>query len=271
MPVLAGDLLRRKKEQVFVAGYEIDSTQSAGGSVAAGEDVFNFFGTEDTLADVTVNNGRLSLAVFDKKANNVILDVLTYKDPTNTADRRYNWEEIKDVSVWINRKEPDNLTYNRGSIYKNWLPVPGMTAGDVTGRGTRTFEGNCDVPLEFNQPVRGVKVRLRSGAGTTPNFQAEFDRSFLQIPGAETGIYAIQLFALNEQRVGSVAMPSKFEIEELAMTTSMFSGSGLALNLRQADLKILSWMTHAYVVGIYNRDSGVFPTVRQYGLLESIT
>ena len=183
LAVLSSDLLKRRKEHVFVGGYEIDSAQALQGSAAATEEVFSFFGTDDILADVTVNNGRVSITVFDKKANNNLLDALTRHDPTNTADKRYKWEDIKEVSVWVNRKETNNLTYNRGSFYGNWLPVPGMTSGEVTARGTRTLEGNCEIPLEYNEPIRGVKVKLRSGAGSTPNFQAEFDSAFLAVPG----------------------------------------------------------------------------------------
>lgn len=271
MPVLASDLVKRKKEQVFVGGYELDSVQALTGSVAAGEEVFNFFGTDDSLADVTVNNGRLSITVFDKKSNNTLLDVLTKLDPTGTFDRRYKWEDVSDVSVWVNRKNQANTQYDRGSLYKDWLPVPGMTAGDVTARGTRTLEGNCDSPQEFNQPIRGLKVRLRSGAGTTPNFQAEFPQVFKAVPGTDPATYAVQILALNEQRIGSGQLPSKFEVEDLAITAGMFSGAGAALNLRHADLNTLTWMTHAYVIGIYDKNLGLHPSVKQFGLLENVT
>lgn len=268
---LTSDLLKRRKEHVFAAGYELDSAQSLQGSTAATEEVFSFFGTDDILADVTVNNGRLALTIFDKKSNNNLLDAITRHDPTNTADKRYKWEDVKEVSVWINRKETDNLTYNRGSLYGNWLPVPGMTAGEVTARGTRTFEGNCEIPLEFNEPIRGVKVKLRSGSGTTPNFQAEFDRAFLAVPGISPTAYAVKIYAVNEQRIGTGFQPSFFDIEELTVTSGMFSGTGTGLNLRHADLSTLTWMTHAYVIGLYAKGAGVYPDIDQHGLLKNVT
>lgn len=269
--ILASDLLKRRKEQIFVGGYDIDTVQTFAGSVAAGEDVFSFFGTDAVLADVTVNNGRLSLSLFDRKSGNTLLDVLTKKDPDTSFDRRYKWEDVSSVSVWANRREQDNKTYNRGSLYRDWLPVPGMTAGDVTARGTRTFEGNCDNPVEFNQPIRSVKVRLRSGSGTTPNFQAEFSPAFLQVPGETSGVYALQILAVNEQRIGTGELPSKFDVEDLTILPGMFSGSGTGLNLRHADLSILSWMTHAFIVGLYDAALGVIPdNVTQDGLLKNV-
>lgn len=272
MPVLATDLLKRKKEHVFVGGYEVDSAQALAGSAAATEEVFNFFGSDATLADVSVNNGRLSVTVFDKKSNNKIFDALTYHDPDNTtANKRYKWEDVKSISVWVNRKDTDNLQYNAAAIYGNWLPVPGFTAGDVTARGTRTLEGNSDVPVEFNQPLRGVKVKLRSGAGTTPNFQAEFDRAFLAVPGTDPAEYAVKLYAINEQRIGTGEQPSYFQLEELDVVPGMFSGAGTGLNLRHADLASLTWMTHVYVIGLYNKSFGIHPTVKQFGFCENVT
>lgn len=276
MGIITADLLKRKKEHVFVGGYELDSVQTLAGSVNAGEEVFNFFGVDQTLTDVTVNNGRLSLTVFDKRANNVLLDVLTKKDPnsTTTFNKRYKWEDVTSVSVWVNRKEQDNVTYNRGTLYEDWIPVPGMTAGAVTARGERTFDGNSSVPMEFDNPIRGVKVRLRSGAGTTPNFQAEFDKAFLAVPGTNPTEYTLQLLAINEQRIQSpsnLELPSKFDVEELTVTSGMISGAGAGLNLRQADLKILTWMTHAYVVGLYDKSFGIAPNVKQFGLYENVT
>lgn len=267
MPILASDLVKRKKEQVFAEGYFINCASDATGAVAATEDVIHIYGQDDPLLDMRVDNGTLSLTVYDKADNNNLLDATTQKDPdfSATENRRYKWDDVKETTVWINRKNMANDKYERSTFYKNWIPVPGMPTGAPETRNTRVFAGNCEIPKEYNQPILGEKLALTSGAnGYTATLAKETP---LKIPDA-ANIYALRVVAIYEVRAGNEI--TTFNKEDLDITTSMVSSAG-AISLTQSDLDEVTWPNAVYVNYLYDDDEGVYPTVKPHGFYKKLS
>lgn len=279
MAVLASDFVKRKKEHVFAEGYELDCATELTGGASATEEVVHVYGKDDPILDINVDNATLSLTVYDKKDNNRLLEALQRIDPDNNVNYVYKWDNVYQTTVWANRFNPANNAYTRSIIYKNWLPVPGMSAGDAAAKGTRTFAGNASVPKEYNHPILGEKLALTTGAsGTT--FTATLAKATPQLvpeqilePGtSSTNLYAIRVMAINEgPRTANVL--SHFDAEDLDITTTMVTSGG-AITISAAsggDLKSLSWATHVYVNYLYNANAGVYPSVKPNGMFELIT
>jgi len=282
MPVLASELVKRKKEHVFAEGYEVDTATELTGGVAADEEVLHIYGQDDPIVDITVNNATLSITVYDKKENNRLLEVLQRIDPGTATNFKYDWANVYETSVWANRFNATNTQYTRSVFYKNWLPVPGMTAGDTNAKGTRSFAGNAGLPKEYNHPILGEKVALNTGASGT-DWTASLTKAAPQaVPSAtvEPGVsapdtlYAIRVMAINEQRDGSNLL-THFDAEDLTITSSMVtSGGSIAIDGRSSptgDLNKLTWATHVYVNYLYSASAGVYPTVQPNGMFENIT
>ena len=265
--VLASDLVKRKKEHVFVEGYNIDCATELAGSVDASADVLHVYGQEDGIKDMTVNSGTLSLSVYDKKTNNILLDALQKVDPDDTAMRAYNWNNIYNTSVWGNRFNADNTQYTRSTFYGRWLPTPGMTQGDANAKGTRTFAGNCDVPKEYSQPILGEKKKLTTGSSVT-GWTASLTQVPQQVnPGQTPALYAIRVVAVNEQRSGTTI--KSIDQEDLTITSTMV-GVNKTVTLNLSDLASNSWATHVYVNYLYDKSLGVSPTIANVGMYKNI-
>ena len=65
MSVLSSDLVKRKKEIVFVEGYFVDCANELTGGVDATQDVIHIYGDDDPILDFVTNNSTLTLAVYD--------------------------------------------------------------------------------------------------------------------------------------------------------------------------------------------------------------
>lgn len=260
MPVLASDLVKRKKEVVFVEGYFVDCATELTGAADATQDVIHVFGDDDPILDSNVNNATLTLTVYDKKENNILLDVLQQDDPDDTANKQYNWNNIFQTSVWANRKNADNSRYIRSVFYKNWLPVPGMTAGDTNVKGTRSFAGNAEPAKEFNQPIIGQKITLTSG---TSGYTGTLSYVPLQVP--DESIYALRVVAIREKRSGTHI--TTFDTEELEITAAMVT-VGKAVTIKQTELNLVNGPSHAYVNYLYDQDTSpyVYPALTGAGM-----
>lgn len=281
MPVLASELVKRKKEHVFAEGYEIDTATELTGGVSADEEVLHIYGQDDPIVDITVNNATLSITVYDKKENNRLLEVLQRIDPGTTTNFKYDWANVYESSVWANRFNATNTQYTRSVFYKNWLPVPGMTAGDTNAKGTRSFAGNAGLPKEYNNPILGEKLALTTGASGT-SWTAQLAKStpvavpnLTVEPGVSTPatLYAIRVMLVNEQRDGTSL--THYDTEDLTITAAMVGVSGaIAIDGAAApagNVNKLTWATHVYVNYLYSKAEGVYPTVQPNGMFENIT
>jgi len=279
MPVLASELVKRKKEEVYAEGYVIDVATELTGGAAASEEVIHVYGQDDPITDITVDNGTLTISVYDKKENNRLLDALQRIDPDDSSNWIYDWSNVYETTIWANRFNTANSQYTRSIMYKNWLPVPGVTAGDASAKGTRTFAGNSGLPREYNLPILGEKLALVTGASGT-SWTATLTKAVPEAvptptdePGTTTTTkYAIRVMAVNEQRSGDEL--THFEAEDLTITADMVtSGGAVVINGAASptgDLNSLSWATHVYVNILYPAGNGVYPTVKSNGLFENI-
>ena len=260
-PVLSSDLIRRKKEIIFVEGYFIDCANELTGGIDATQDVIHIYGDDDPILDLTVNNATLTLQVYDKSANNTLLDVLQQDDPNDTSAKQYNWNNITQSTVWANRINSANTQYVRSVLYKNWIPVPGMTAGDASARGTRSFAGNAEAVKEFTQPILGQKVRLSSGAS---GYTGTLAYAPVQVP--DETVYALRVVAIEEARTGTHI--DTFNTEELTISASMVTAAK-AVVIKTTDLVgnlINKGPQYAYVNYLYDKTLGVYPTLTGSGM-----
>lgn len=280
MPVLASELVKRKKEHVFAEGYELDVATELTGGVAATEEVIHIYGQDDPISDITVDNATLTITVYDKKDNNKLLEALQRIDPDQSGNWIYDWSNVYETSIWANRFNIQNTEYTRSIIYKNWLPVPGMTSGDAAAKGTRSFTGNAGLPREYNQPIIGEKLALTTGA-TGTSWTATLAKATplaIPLPTGDPGVdvttkYAIRVMAIQEERDASNL--DKFDAEDLDITAAMVgSGGAIAIEGQASptgDLNKLTWATHVYVNYLYSSSDGVYPDIKPNGLFEEIT
>ena len=279
MPVLASELVKRKKEHVFAEGYVVDVATELTGGVAATEEVIHIYGQDDPITDITADNATLTITVYDKKENNRLLEALQRIDPGTATSWTYDWANVYETTIWANRFNVTNTEYTRSALYKNWLPVPGMTAGDASAKGTRTFAGNAGLPKEYSLPILGEKLALTTGASGT-SWTATIAKATPQAvpavtvePGVTaTTLYAIRVMAIQEERSGTSL--TKFDIEDLDITAAMVGVAGaVTINGAAAptgDLNKLTWATHVYINYLYTASTGVYPTVKPHGLFENI-
>lgn len=246
---------------MFVEGYFIDCATELTGAVDATQDVVHIYGDDDPILDTSVNNSTLTLTVYDKKENNILLDALQQDDPDDTADKQYNWNNVYEVSVWANRKNTAGTQYTRSVFFKNWLPVPGLITGDANVKGTRSLAGNCEAAKEFTQPIVGNKIRLTSGAG---NYTGTLAYTPIIVP--DESVYAIRVVAIEEKRTGGTHI-STFNTEDLAITASMVA-STKTVTIPQTSLETVHGPNYAYVNYLYNKTTGVYPTFTGSGMFE---
>ena len=109
----------------------MDAATDVAPGTSASEEVSHVYGQEEVLTDIAVDNGTLSVTLYDKKSNNDLLDVLQEQDPDYTGAKQYNWNNVVETSVWINRKRKAEDQYLSSIFYKDWLPVPGQPAGEI--------------------------------------------------------------------------------------------------------------------------------------------
>jgi len=248
MGVLASDLVKRKKEIVFVEGYFIDCANELTGAIDATQDVIHIFGDDDPILDVSVNNATVTLQVYDKVSNNTILDVLQQDDPDDANNKQYNWNNIFQTTVWANRINTANTQYTRSVIFKNWLPVPGLNTGDTNAKGTRSLAGNAEPAKEFTQPIMGSKIRLASGAS---GYVGTLAYTPLQVP--DESVYALRVVAIQETRSGTHI--STFNTEEVAITASMVAANKTVTIPQSALVGTLKniGQNYAYVNYLYDK------------------
>ena len=275
MPVLASELVKRKKEHVFAEGYEIDVANELTGGISATEEVIHIYGDDDPIIDITVDNATLTINVYDKKENNRLLEALQRIDPDTATDFIYKWDNVYSTTIWANRYNATNTEYIRSIIYQDWLPVPGMVSGDASARGTRSFAGNAKIPREYKHPILGEKVALTTGAnGTT--WTAQLAKAAPRAVPSETlepgttavTLYAIRVVVINEQRSGTTL--THFDAENLTIDAAMVSSSGAIAIDGANDISAVSWGTHVYVNYLYDGETGVYPTIKPNGMFENI-
>lgn len=269
MTVLSADLVKRKKEHVFVEGYSVDSATELAGAIDASSEVMHVYGDDNAIKDVTINTGTLTLTVYDKRSNNVLFDALQKIDPNDTAEKKYNWNNIYSTSVWANRFNDENSQYTRSIFYGKWLPIPAAPSGDTNAKGTRTFSGNSDVPIEYTQPIIGEKLALTTGANGTASTATLSYVPQLTDPSASTALYAIRVVVINETRTVGNSTITNIDQEDVTITASMVNSAG-TVTIDLTGLDSNTWGNYVYVNYLYDKSRGVHPTVANVGMYKYV-
>ena len=270
MAVLSSDLVKRKKEHVFCAGYLVDAATELTGAIDGSSEIYHVYGVDDAIKDVTINTGTLTMTVYDKESNNKLLDALQKIDPADTAKKVYNWNNIYPTSVWANRFNDENTEYQRSVLYGNWTPIPAVASGDANAKAMRTFTGNCDVPKEYERPIYGEKLALTTGAtGDVGTATLTYVPQVVN-PKATTSLYAAQILAVQETRSGTTVTVSNQEDITGELDAAMVTvGKAVSVDF-SADCASLTWATHVYVLYLYDESQGVYPTISHTGLYDSV-
>lgn len=238
---------RRKKEVIFVEGYQIDHANDAVPGLDRADETFHIFGVDSPETDVQHNYGSLQLSVLDKETNNAILDLLCEYDPSDTAPRQYKVEDLTSIDVWANVKNSDNTRYIKSWMITGWTPGMPLPSGAPNDKAAYSVTGNGDLPRQFQGAWIQAK-KLTSGAamtlGVTP----------LQVP-RETGVYALRIKAIRDS--GGV-----FEQTSVPVSAAMVGNAG---NVYPQPINALvtglsGAPTHYYILFLQS-GTGVYPTV----------
>jgi len=209
-------LTKGKKSDIFALGYFLDSITEFTPDVASTPQNYPVFGSDDNLTGLTIDNGTLSLTFLAKdESNNAFLDLITGQDPGTVGFKIYRWSNSPmPISVWVNRKDNTNSYYRGGTLYKNFIPDPGLNAGSPDSDATRTFAGNCTTPIEITSG--GIYGEMLTCSPTTNARQ-----TVSGIKEVASGISGLQIIA-----VDTVSDSTKWQIEDVALSTQIFSGTG---------------------------------------------
>ncbi|MFA5036748.1 MAG: hypothetical protein WC479_06190 [Candidatus Izemoplasmatales bacterium] len=242
------DLSLRRKEQVFVAGYEIDVAKELTPSLNTTDIVDDIFGTDSPITQTIVDTASLSMTVLEKRNNNKILDVLTGQDPSAASPKEYYCEDVEAVSVWVNKKNAGDTAYERSFFYKDWTPQIPLSAGGPKERSARTLAGLCNKPLEFEGAwIFGEKVSA-STAATSLIFSGHMSANPVVVP--RSGMYAIQVIACS-------GTSSSMIKEDVAITTAMVNSTGW-VTIANSALTDVKGPT-AFYVNYLSTATGIYP------------
>jgi hypothetical protein len=242
------DLSLRRKEHVFVAGYEIDVAKELTPTLNTTDIVDDVFGANDPITQTIVDTASLSMTVLEKKSNNKILDVLTGQDPAAAEPKEYYSDDVEAVSVWVNKKNAGDTAYERSFFYKDWTPQIPLSSGGPKERSSRVLTGLCNKPLEFaGAAIFGEKVSANTPAASLI-FSGHMSANPVLVP--RSGFYAIQVMACS----GTASSMIK---EDLAITAAMVNSTGwiTVANSAITDVKGPT----AFYVNYLSTSTGIYP------------
>lgn len=242
---------RRKKEDIFVDGYFIDHANDVVPGLDRADETFHLFGKDSPETDVQSNYGTLQLAVLDKYTNNALLDLVTSHDPTSTAAREYNVNDLTGVTVFANVKNTDNSAYVKSWMIAQWVPGMPMPSGGPNDKASYSVTGNGNLPRQFHGAwINAKKIASGSNLGVTP----------VQVPatgltGTATGIYAVEVRAL--YTTGGV-----FQQTVVVPSTTLVTSAGViswSELTTLAGTELTGTPTHAWIAYLQS-GTGVYPT-----------
>lgn len=242
------DLSLRRKEQIFVEGYEIQVAKELTPGLNTSDIVDDVFGSNDALTETTVDTASLSMNVLERKNNNYILDVLTGQDPAAANPKEYYCEDVEAVSVWVNKKNADDTAYERSFFFKDWTPQIPLSTGGPKERSARTLTGLCNKPLEFEgAAVFGEKVSANSPAAALI-FSGHMSANPVVVP--RSGFYAVRVLACS-------GTASSMVTEDLTITAAMVNSTGW-ITVANGTLTDVKGPT-AFYVNYLSTATGIYP------------
>lgn len=237
---------RRKKEDVFVEGYFIDTAIDASPNIDRQDETFHLFGKDSPDLDVQHNFGTLSLAILDKYTNNALLDIATGHNPDDGLPHQYKVDGMTSVTVFANVKDERNTKYVKSWFMQGWSPGLPVPSGDPNSKAQFTLTGNGKLPRLFE----GLWIKTKKVAsGVAVTLGGDIP---VEVPD-ETGIYAVAVKALDQT--------STFEQEDVTPTTAMVTSAGnVSFAEIEAQVQDLNDVTHAFVYYLQS-GTGVHPNV----------
>jgi hypothetical protein len=237
---------RRKKEDLFAAGYNLDTAIDASPNVDRQDETFHVFGKDSPELDVQHNFGSLSIAILDKYTNNALLDLASGLDPDSAAIKQYKVDLLTSINMFANVKDQLNSRYVKSWFMQGWTPGLPVPSGDPNAKAQFTVTGNGKLPRLFEGAWIKTKKVASGGAATLGGDIP------VEVP-SETGIYAVAVQALN-------AGPP-FEQEDVVPSAAMVTAGGsVVFSEIDAQVQDLTTVTHAMVYYLQT-GSGVYPNI----------
>jgi len=213
----ADDLPLGKRAKLYVEGYEIQVSPAVTPGFDTETQLAHVYGSDDPLTSSIVSNSTLAIEVLEKANNNLLLEVLTGQRPESDVLKYYKWSEFQEVTVWMNLKHGRSDRYVRAQLWRRWRPAPGDGGMAPNEWGRRTFAGQCDLEMRFDEAV-GVGVRIESvklaasSSGAGAGWTATLPRTPIQIPGEDR--WLCRVLAIDGAVDGSITGSDEIEIDE---------------------------------------------------------
>jgi hypothetical protein len=247
---------RRKKEDVWVFGYWVDNANDLMPAFDKQDESFQMFGKDSPDTDILHRQGTLSMGLLAKYENNVVLDLITGQDPSDSsAAREYFADQLTPVTVHANIKDRLNTKYVGCWIIDNWAPAIPTPTGDPNAKAQLQLSGNGDLPRQFqNVWLKTALVATGGGAtlgGDTPE----------EVPG-HPDLYAVTIKAID-------TTAGIFEVEDVPVSADMVDNTGTVdFAAIEAVVQGLDNVTHAFVYYLQASATvtGVYPNIQLDGI-----
>ncbi len=205
-----------RRATVYVEGYEIQVGTALTPGFDSDTQLAHVYGSDDPLTSSIVNNSTLALEVLERANNNVLLEVLTEQRPESEVLRFYKWQEFAEVTIFTNTKAPKASRYIRACMWKRWRPAPGDGAMAPNEWGRRTFVGQCDLEMRFDEaPNVGVYLvsekLAASSSGSGTGWTATLTHTPVLIPGENK--YLARLAAIDGTSAGAVTAKDEVVVD----------------------------------------------------------
>jgi hypothetical protein len=243
-------LRRRKKEDVFVFGYKIDTASELTFGHDQADETIHMFGFESPDLDKQVNFGTLSMTCYDKFVNNAILDLATRNDPGSLPGvvKQYLVSDLEGVDVWCNVKNADNTAYVKSIYAQDWTPGMPVPSGAANDKAQLVITGNSSLIEQFHAAwISGKKV-VSTAIG-------QIGKTLIVQP-RRTGLYALAVLAYKDD----TSTGGTFNYEKIPVTATMVTQGG-AVNF--AEIEAARTQIGTPITGVYvtflQTGTGVYP------------
>ena len=243
------DLSLRRKEHVFAEGYELLVATDLTPTINTTDIVDDIYGRDDPYTEQIVDTTTIAMSVLELRQNNDLFDVLTGQDPAAAAPKEYYVEDVEPVTVWVNKKNDGDTTYERSFFYEDWTPSIPLSTGGPKDRSSRALTGNCKKPREFEGAcILGEKVAMTWDSGET------FCSGTLT--GTPTMTPRNSMYALRV--VACSGTGSTMVKETLTIDSGMVNSDGW-ITVERTDANDVKGLSDTYVNYLYV-GSGIYPT-----------
>ena len=242
--------IKRKKEDVYCMGYFLDTATDVVPATSTTPLTYHIFGTDEILTGMNVDTGTLSITMLDQDAdNNAFLDLLSNQNPgTYAGGRQYSWSNVTTpVSVWINKKDNSNTYYRSATLFKNWRPTAGLSAGGPNDDTVRTFAGNSTAATEILSGCIFGELLTCTQTGVATLTKAS---TTMQLAGSVSGL---QIIAIQDSTAVNLVT------EDVPVSTNMIVGGVVSGTYILSGCSTLTSFDKVYVIYAIKEQNGIYP------------